>query len=43
MARANKIPSIRLSPKIVRFDADAVADALRIMSATKVGKVGHVR
>ncbi len=31
MARDHKIPAIRLSPKVIRFDAQAVADALKGM------------
>ena len=37
MARDKKIPAIRLSPKVIRFDAQAVADALSVLSAEKSG------
>ena len=32
MVRDNKIPAIRLSPKVIRFDPQAVADAFKVLA-----------
>ena len=38
-ARDGRIPAIRLSPKIIRFDLDEVVEALRRRTAERQGEV----